>query len=154
MEALFEQTGVIRAETLDELFDIAAALGSQPLPSGRRVGIVTNAGGPGILCADACEAGELSVPQLSPALQAANRSFLPPAASVGNPVDMVASATPANYQQTVENVLASVDIDALVIIYIPVDRDDSLRIADAIREGIQRGSAGGGNLGKTGSWRL
>ena len=58
VEALFHQTGVIRAETLEEMFDLAAVLGSQPLPPGRRVAIVTNAGGPGILCADTCEAGE------------------------------------------------------------------------------------------------
>ena len=57
VDALFRQTGVIRADTLAEMFDLAAALGSQPLPQGRRVAIVTNAGGPGILCADTCEAG-------------------------------------------------------------------------------------------------
>ena len=62
VEALFRQTGVVRADTLAEMFDLAAALGSQPLPKGRRVAILTNAGGPGILCADTCEAGALSSP--------------------------------------------------------------------------------------------
>jgi acyl-CoA synthetase (NDP forming) len=60
--ALFHQTGVIRAETLEELFDLAAALECQPLPAGRRAGVLTNAGGPAILCADACEAAGLSPP--------------------------------------------------------------------------------------------
>src|SRR5262249_40171393 len=67
VDALFRQTGVIRAETLEEMFDLAALLGSQPLPTGRRVGIVTNAGGPAILCADTCEAGGLVLPELSAA---------------------------------------------------------------------------------------
>src|SRR6185436_7393938 len=68
-DALFRQTGVIRAETLDEMFDIAATLGSQPLPKGRRIGIITNAGGPGILCTDACEAGGLTIPEPSEKLK-------------------------------------------------------------------------------------
>ena len=86
VEALFRQTGVIRAETLEEMFDLAAALGSQPLPAGRRVAIVTNAGGPAILCTDTCEAGGLQVPELSQATKVQLAAFLPAAASVGNPV--------------------------------------------------------------------
>ena len=66
VDALFRQAGVIRADTLEEMFDLAAALSNQPLPPGRRVAVVTNAGGPGILCADACEAGGLMLPELPP----------------------------------------------------------------------------------------
>ena len=77
VEALFHQTGVIRAETLEEMFDLAAVLGSQPLPPGRRVAIITNAGGPGILCADTCEAGGLMVPELSGKIQAELRALIP-----------------------------------------------------------------------------
>src|SRR5205814_2229615 len=91
VDALFRQTGVIRAETLDEMFDLAAAMENQPLPPGRRVGIVTNAGGPGILCTDACEAGGLLVPELPEITKSQLREFLPAAASVSNPVDMIAS---------------------------------------------------------------
>src|SRR5262249_28067737 len=77
VDALFRQTGVIRAETLDEMFEIAVALENQALIQGRRVGIVTNAGGPGILCTDACEAGGLTVPELSENTKSRLREFLP-----------------------------------------------------------------------------
>jgi acyl-CoA synthetase (NDP forming) len=145
VDALFRQTGVIRAETLDEMFDLAAAIESQPLPRGRRVGIVTNAGGPGILCTDACEAGALLVPELSDTTKAELRKFLPAAASVSNPVDMIASAGGPSYEKTIETVLASPDIDALIVIYIPIDRNDSQAVAQAIREGVTRGRAAGGS---------
>jgi acetate---CoA ligase (ADP-forming) len=144
VDALFRQTGVIRAETLDEMFDLAAAMASQPLPAGRRVGIVTNAGGPGILCTDACEAGALAVPELPDEIKAELRKFLPAAASVSNPVDMVASAGAQSYEKTIETVLPSPDIDALIVIYIPVDRNDSQSVAQAIRDGVARGRAAGG----------
>ena len=78
VEALFHQAGVIRAETLEEMFDVAAVLSSQPVPAGRRVAVVTNGGGPGILVADACEAAGLLVPELSDDTQAALRAGLPP----------------------------------------------------------------------------
>ncbi|HLH31661.1 MAG TPA: acetate--CoA ligase family protein, partial [Terriglobia bacterium] len=119
-------------------------LESQPLPAGRRIGIVTNAGGPGILCTDACEAGTLVVPELSEATKTELRKFLPAAASVSNPVDMIASAGAASYQKTIETVLPSPDIDALIVIYIPVDRNDSDSVAQAIRQGVARGRDAGG----------
>ena len=93
VDTLFQQSGVIRADTLDELFALARGLADQPLPKGKRVGIITNAGGPAILCTDACEAGGLSVPELSKATTAALSAFLPPAASLKNPVDLIASAS-------------------------------------------------------------
>ncbi|HSU88487.1 MAG TPA: GNAT family N-acetyltransferase, partial [Terriglobia bacterium] len=144
VDALFHQTGVIRAETLDEMFDLAAALGSQPLPAGRRIGIITNAGGPGILCTDACEAGGLVVPELSEATKLRLRQFLPAAASVSNPVDMIASAGAESYRKTIETILPSGDVDALVIIYIPVDQNDSQAVAQAIRDSLAHGRAAGG----------
>ena len=133
VDALFRQTGVIRAETLDEMFDIAAVLDNQPLIRGRRVGIITNAGGPGILCTDACEAGGLTVPELSEQAKAELRGFLPPAAGYSNPIDMIASAKADSYQRTIETLLPSHEIDALIVIYIPIDRNDSEAIAEAIR---------------------
>ena len=143
VDALFHQTGVIRAETLDEMFDLAAALENQPLPSGRRIGIVTNAGGPGILCTDACEAGGLIVPELSYATKSELRKFLPAAASLSNPVDMIASARAESYQKTIETMLPSSDIDALIVIYIPVDRNDSEPVARAICEGVRNARKAG-----------
>ncbi len=77
VDALFRQTGVLRAETLEEMFDLAAALDSQPLPQGRRVAVETNAGGPGILCADACEASGLTLPELSQKTRARWRTSCP-----------------------------------------------------------------------------
>ena len=120
VEALFRQTGVIRAGSLEEMFDLALTLGSQPLPRGRRVGIVTNAGGPGILCADACEAGGLSVPEPSPELRAKLADLLPGAASVGNPIDLIAAAGPEAYRRAVEAVLTSGEYDSLLVIFTPV----------------------------------
>ena len=121
VDALFHQAGVIRADTIDEMFDIAACLDAQPLPAGRRVAIVTNAGGPGILAVDACESAGLTVPPFSTETRARLGAFLPPAASTGNPVDMVASAGPDEYRQAIEVALADKDTDALIVIFAPVD---------------------------------
>jgi acetyl coenzyme A synthetase (ADP forming)-like protein len=145
VDALFRQTGVIRAETLDEMFEIAVALENQPLPPGRRVGIITNAGGPGILCTDACEAAGLKVPELSEPTKAILRTFLPASASLANPVDMIASAMADAYRQSIEVVLPSQDVDALIILYIPVDRTGPRAIIEAIRDGIRSAREGGGS---------
>ena len=137
VDALFHLTGVIRAETLEEMFDLAAALGSQPLPRGRRVAIVTNAGGPAILCTDVCEAGGLTIPELSEKTRARLAAALPAAASVANPVDMIASASPEHYARVIETVLTSGEVDALIVIYIPV----GLRATQAIVGGLHAGVA-------------
>ena len=137
VETLFLQTGVIRAQSLEEMFDLAAVLGNQPLPNGKRVAIITNAGGPGILCTDACEAHGLRVPELSKQVQASLRKFLPAAASVSNPVDMIASAPPEHYRKTIESVMNAPEIDALIVIYIPVMNVDLGPVREAIANGIE-----------------
>jgi len=119
VEALFHQAGVIRADTLEEMFDVAAVLSAQPVPAGRRVAVLTNGGGPGILVADACEAAALLVPELSDDTQAALRVGLPPQASVKNPVDTVASATAEQYGQALRLLGAAEEIDAIIAVYIP-----------------------------------
>jgi acetate---CoA ligase (ADP-forming) len=134
VDALFHQAGVIRTDTLAELFDVASLLANQPLPAGRRVGIVTNAGGPGIMCADACEAGRLEVVQLSPQLQASLAEGLPAEAAVANPVDMLASAPPEHYRRTVELVAASGEVDAVIVIFIPPLRTDPAEVAGAVHD--------------------
>jgi acetate---CoA ligase (ADP-forming) len=131
---LFKQAGVIRTDTIEELFDIASLLANQPLPTGRRVAIMTNAGGPGILAADACEASGLTLSPLSDETTEALRSFLPSAASVGNPVDMIASATPDQYARTLKLLLADPNVDSVIIIYIPVLPTDAEITARRIRE--------------------
>lgn len=137
VEALFQQTGILRADTLEDMFALAAALSEQPLPKGKRVGILTNAGGPAILCADACEAAGLEVPELSQATITRLSPFLPASASLRNPVDLIASASPEQYCQAIDTLLTSDDIDALIILYIAVTSTD----VDPIAEGITRGIA-------------
>ncbi len=144
VEALFRQTGIIRAETLDEMFALAGALGSQPLPSGHRVAIVTNAGGPAILCADSCESAGLAVGELSDDTVARLQTFLPPAASLRNPVDLIASAGATEYEQAIETVLPAAEVDALILIYIPVDMAGMQQIAEAMQRGIRAARAKGG----------
>ncbi|HEX9823360.1 MAG TPA: GNAT family N-acetyltransferase, partial [Actinomycetota bacterium] len=131
VDALFHQAGVIRTDTLGELFDVASLLATQRPPAGTRVGIVTNAGGLGILCADACEANGLDVPELADDTKAGLRGFLPAEASVGNPVDMIASATSEDYRRAIEIVAGSGDVDAVVVIFIPplVTRAEDVALA-------------------------
>ena len=119
VDALFQQSGVIRTDTLADLFDAALLLVSQPMPAGNRVGIVTNAGGPAILCADACEAGGLVVPQLSGGVRQKLAAFLPAAGSTGNPVDMIASASAEDYRRAIGVLAASGEVDAIVVIFTP-----------------------------------
>ncbi|MGH9872451.1 MAG: GNAT family N-acetyltransferase [Pyrinomonadaceae bacterium] len=137
VDALFRQAGVIRTDTLAELFDVASLLANQPLPPGHRVGIITNAGGPAILCADACEARGLEVPVLSPGSQLKLRAFLPEGASVGNPVDMIASAPAEHYRQAIEIVGTDENVDSLIVIFTPPLVTLAEDVADAIIEGAR-----------------
>jgi acetate---CoA ligase (ADP-forming) len=132
VDALFEQAGVIRTDTLGELFDVAALLATQPVPAGPRVGVVTNAGGPGIMLADACEARGLRVPELTSATLATLRAFLPTVAGLSNPIDMIAAATPEHYARTVAAVGADPNVDSLIVIHIPLAVSDGKAIAAAI----------------------
>uniref|UniRef100_UPI000B7CA178 bifunctional acetate--CoA ligase family protein/GNAT family N-acetyltransferase n=1 Tax=Candidatus Entotheonella palauensis TaxID=93172 RepID=UPI000B7CA178 len=135
VDALFEQAGVIRTQTLEELFDVATLMATQPIPQGSRVGVVTNAGGPGIALADACESLGLTLPELEQKTQDHLRAFLPPQAGFSNPVDMIASATPEQFTQTIQAVGSDPNIDALVVIYIPPLVTDPEEIAQAIASG-------------------
>ena len=137
VDALFRQAGVIRTQTLEELFDVATLLAHQPVPRGRRVGILTNAGGPGILAADVCEAQGLQLPQLSPATAGRLRAFLPSAASVGNPVDMLASAPPEHYRKALKILLAEEAVDSVLTIFIPPIATHPDAVATAIVEGAR-----------------
>jgi acetyl coenzyme A synthetase (ADP forming)-like protein len=135
VDALFEQAGVIRTNTLEQLFEVAALLSTQPVPCGPRVGVVTNAGGPGILLADACEAQGLQLPELSPETLQRLRALLPAHAGLSNPIDMIASATPEQYVQTIEAVGADDRVDSVVAIYIPPLVSNPEDIAQAIARG-------------------
>jgi len=143
MDAVFRQIGVIRAETLEEMFALALALGSQPLPRGRRVAVVTNSGGPGIFGADTHETRGLQLPELSAPMKARLAEFLPGAANVGNPIDISASATPEQYRRTVAAVLASGEVDAMIVIYFPVGLAKAEAVARAVGEGVAEARAAG-----------
>jgi acyl-CoA synthetase (NDP forming) len=119
VDALFRQAGVLRARTLEELVDAAALLSSQPLPKGRRTAVLTNAGGLGILCADACEAAGLLLEDLGNETQARLREVLPADASVGNPVDLLGSATAATYTAALPLVLADPAVDSVIVLFVP-----------------------------------
>ena len=119
VDALFHQCGVIRTDPMEELFNVTRVLSQQPVPRGRRVAILTNAGGPGILAADACAAQGLEVATLSTETSDTLRALLPPAASVANPVDLIASATPELYERALAAVLKDESIDSAIVIFIP-----------------------------------
>ncbi|TAJ07979.1 MAG: GNAT family N-acetyltransferase [Nitrospirae bacterium] len=140
VDALFHQAGVIRADTLEELFALAVALGAQPLPKGRRVAIVTNAGGPAILCADRCEAGGLLVSAFSERTQAQLASFLPPTAGLANPVDLIASARAEDFRQALTVIAGSGEVDALIVLYVSAGALDPRSLAQAIRDGVASGT--------------
>jgi acetyl coenzyme A synthetase (ADP forming)-like protein len=134
VDALFEQAGVIRTETLSELLDVSSLLASQPVPEGCRVGIVTNAGGPGIMCADACEAAGLEVPELPDAVRELLRRVLPPEAGLLNPVDMIATATAEHYRETIRAMAEWDGIDALIVIFIRPLLTRAVDVAGAIEK--------------------
>jgi acetyl coenzyme A synthetase (ADP forming)-like protein len=137
VDALFRQTGVIRVDTVDEMFDVAQCLDGQPLPAGRRFAIVTNAGGPAILAADACQPAGLTVATLSPATIEALTVCLPATASIGNPIDMIAMAGGTEYERCVHLTLSDPGVDALLVIVTSVDPGRT----DEIDRGIERGLA-------------
>jgi acetate---CoA ligase (ADP-forming) len=138
VEALFRQAGVIRAGTLEELVDAAALLSSQPLPRGRRVGVLTNAGGLGILCADACAAAGLELPELGEETRAALQSLLPEDASLANPVDLLGSATAATFEAVIPALLEDKRLDALIVLFVPPVVAGTDEVAGAILEAVDR----------------
>ncbi|HXZ87173.1 MAG TPA: GNAT family N-acetyltransferase [Candidatus Binataceae bacterium] len=135
VEALFEQAGVIRTSTLEELFDVAALLSNQPVPRGPRVGVVSNAGGPAVLLADACEAHGLDLPGLDEKTFAQLRSFLPPLAAYSNPVDITSAAGAEDFERALKVVGNDPGVDALVSIYVPPIMTNSAAAAAGIARG-------------------
>jgi len=133
-EALFRQAGMIRVETLEELFDVANLLTHQPIPSGRRLAIVTNGGGPGIMTADACAARGIELPILSEKTISDLKTFLPPRANVTNPIDMTAEATAEQYGKALKLMAQDDSIDIVIVIFIPPIVTQAEAVAGAIRE--------------------
>jgi acetyl coenzyme A synthetase (ADP forming)-like protein len=137
VEALFRQTGVLRASTLEELIDASVLLSSQPLPRGNRVAVVTNAGGLGILCADACDQSGLVLPELSPETRGKLAEILPAEASSANPVDLLGGATGRTYEQALPIVLDDPGVDAVIALFVLTVVADT----DAVVAAIERAAA-------------
>jgi acetyltransferase len=136
-EAAFHRAGMIRAETTEELFDWARALAWCPLPRGRSVAVLTNAGGPGVTAADALEANGLHLSDLRHESCIALKSILPPVASIHNPVDILASASPELYAACLKILLADSGVDAVMVIMPPPPMYAASAIAKAIIPLIQ-----------------
>jgi len=134
VDALLLEAGVIRAGTLEEMFEVAALLARQPLPAGRRMAILTNAGGPGILAADACEPAGLTIAALSPGTTDTLRSFLPPTAAVSDPVDMIATASPGDYRKALPALLEDPGVDAVLAMFIPLSVTSTAEVARVIAD--------------------
>jgi acyl-CoA synthetase (NDP forming) len=134
-DALFEQAGVIRTNTLEELFDVTSLLASQPVPRGAAVAVVTNAGGLGILLADACEANGLVLPDLARETSSELQRLVPPERPITNPVDLGTTADAPEYARALELVGRDAAVDAVVVIYVtPLPRHTEV-IAGAIARG-------------------
>ncbi len=132
VDALFEQTGVIRANTIEEMFDVANALAKMPVPKGNRVAIVTNAGGPGILATDALIGSGMSLPQFDQKTVKAIQPILPKGTPVHNPLDLVAGATGVEFRKSLSHVVKDPNIDSVIAICVPPVTIDLNLVADAI----------------------
>ncbi len=131
-DAIFEQCGVIRGETLEEISDYVKAFSSQPLPRGENVAIVTNSGGPGILATDACIHQGLRVDPFPAPVRKRLGSILPRTVTISNPIDLIAEAQAEQYQSTLKVLLLEKKIHSAIIILTPTAFTDVERIADAI----------------------
>ncbi len=132
--ALLIQSGVIREFSLDALFNTAKVFSNCPLPKGDRVAIITNSGGPGIMSTDAVIENGMQMAPISDDTKAKLREFLPAAASVKNPIDMIASAPLDHYKRTLETVLADPAVDMVVCIYLPFLGLKDIDVAKAVME--------------------
>jgi acetyltransferase len=131
-DAIMAQAGVLRVETVQELFDYAMAFGNQPMPKDNRVAIVTNAGGPGIMATDACVRQGLRLAHFQEETIAALRASLPPAASLKNPVDLIGDARHERYEAALRAVLADSNTDAVVVILTPQTMTDIEAVAGVV----------------------
>ncbi len=130
--ALFEESGMVRVETAEELFLLARAFSLAPLPSGRRLAILTNAGGPGVLSADAAIAAGLLLPELLGTTNTELRTFLPNAASVKNPIDILGDAKSDRYVKALNGILADENVDMALVVLTPQSMTDVAEIAEGI----------------------
>jgi len=131
-DALFEQCGVIRVQSIEELFDLGSAFSMQPLPQGKRIAVLTNAGGPGIMAVDACVGYGLDIAEFSDATKKVLDEHLPKKANKSNPVDMIADADAPRYKVALEALLEDENVDAVIVICVPPVMLKELEVAEAI----------------------
>lgn len=131
-DAAFKQSGVIRVQTLGELFNYALAFANQPLPQGPNVAIITNSGGPGILAADACDKLGLQLVPLHKEIVDQLRTFLPPFASFYNPVDILGDATAERYEKALYTVVQDDKVNGILVLLTPTAVVDVEGTAKAI----------------------
>jgi acyl-CoA synthetase (NDP forming)/GNAT superfamily N-acetyltransferase len=140
VDALFRHTGVIRVDTLAQLFDVADVLAHQPLPAGRRVGIVANAGGAGVLVADACEDAGLVVPTLSDGAAAELRAIVGPRGAVTNPVTLAGTASADVYERVLSRLVADDAVDAVIVAFLHPLATPPGEVAAGVRRAVERSS--------------
>jgi acetyltransferase len=133
-DALLEQSGVIRVNTMEELFDMAMAFSKNPLPRGNRLGILTNAGGPAIMATDAASAHGLKMAEFSERTRNALRRLLPPEASVQNPVDMTGKSDRSKYEACARILLEDDGIDMLLVVYVPLMLINAMDIIQSLEQ--------------------
>jgi len=136
VDALFEQTGVMRVETTEELFDVAAVLSKQPIPKGKQVAIVTNAGGPGILATDAMISHGMDMPELSKSTVKELKKFISADASFSNPMDMIAGAGPKEFLKTLNVVKKDKRYDTILTIFLAPVTLSEIEVAEHIYKGL------------------
>lgn len=132
VDAMLAQAGVMRAETVEELFDLAMAFSGRSLPRSRRTAVVTNSGGPGILAADALERHLVELPELAAQTVARLKPLFPEEASLRNPLDMIASATPPGYRAALAALLDDPGVDSALAIFVPPLGIKQADVAEAI----------------------
>ncbi len=132
-DAACERAGVLRVDTVSQLFDIAEVLSRQPTPSGPRLAIVTNAGGPAVLATDAVIGHGAEMAHLSAKTISYLSSFLPAAWSHSNPIDILGDADPIRYEKAVETTIKDADVDGVLVILTPQDMTDPTRTAESLR---------------------
>lgn len=130
--AAFKRSGVIRAENFEALFDYATAFAMQPLPVGERLGIITNAGGPGIMASDAAELAGLKMISPTAETQTKLRANLPVTAAVGNPVDVIGDADPDRYAKAFEILQDDPNVDAILVVVTPQNMTKPLELAERL----------------------
>ncbi len=136
VDALFEQTGIMRVETVEELFNVGAALSVQPIPQENRVVVVTNAGGPGVLATDALINSGMEMPDLTPETVEELKKFISAEASFSNPMDMVAGAGAREYKLTLEAIKKDERFDIIIPIFVPPVTCDQLEVAQNIQDAL------------------